>query len=237
MQKILIVGELKIPYELITSKRKSIGIKVSNEKGVEVRTPKNISKKLLEDVLTSRAPWIQKKIKDVKAKANLKPAHTFKSGEYIPLLGQKYRLHVDKVIEKNEECVKMDESKIYVSVRQEDAPYIKENLIKWYKLIAEQILTKKTIYYSNEMDVSFEKVRINSPSRRWGSCGSNGNINYNWRIILAPVQIIDYLVVHELAHRKEMNHSGKFYAIVSAVLPDYATSQKWLKDNGMYLDI
>lgn len=231
------MGDLQIPYELITSKRKSIGIKVSNEKGVEVRAPKNISKKMLEDVLKSRAPWIQEKMNDIRAKADLKPAYIFKPGEYIPLLGQKYRLHVDKVISKKEECVKLDEAIIYAYVRQDDAEYIKENLIKWYKLIAEEVLIKKTIYYSKKLDVSFEKVKINSPSKRWGSCGSNGNINYNWKIILAPEQIIDYLVVHELAHRKEMNHSGKFYAIVSAVLPDYAIRQKWLKDNGMYLDL
>lgn len=82
------------------------------------------------------------------------------------------------------------------------------------------------------MGVSYGRISIREQKTRWGSCSSQGNLNFNWRLIFAPENVLDYVVVHELAHRKEMNHSKAFYAIVESVLPDYRVSRKWLRDNG-----
>ena len=98
-----------------------------------------------------------------------------------------------------------------------EKPQISENDRKRYIQLARDIFTRKTEYYA----------RI-----RWGSCSSAGNLNYNWRLIFAPEEIVDYIVVHELAHRLEMNHSKAFYNIVESVLPDYRKAQKWLRENG-----
>ena len=85
------------------------------------------------------------------------------------------------------------------------------------------------------MNVSYGRISIREQKTRWGSCSSAGNLNFNWRLIFAPPAVLDYVVVHELAHRKEMNHSAAFYAIVEQVLPDYRSSQKWLRENGHQL--
>lgn len=104
-----------------------------------------------------------------------------------------------------------------------------------YIKIARDIFTQKTAYYASILNVTYGRIPIREQKTRWGSCSSEGNLNFNWRLIFAPEEVLDYIVVHELAHRREMNHSQAFYAIVKSILPDYKKSQKWLRDNGRSL--
>lgn len=101
-----------------------------------------------------------------------------------------------------------------------------------YIMIARDIFTRKVEYYARIMGVSYGRISIREQKTRWGSCSSKGNLNFNWRLIFAPPEVLDYVVVHELAHRKEMNHSKAFYAIVESIMPDYRKWKKWLKENG-----
>ena len=101
-----------------------------------------------------------------------------------------------------------------------------------YISIARDIFTRKTAYYARIMGVSYGRIAIREQKTRWGSCSSKGNLNFNWRLILAPEEVLDYVVVHELAHRREMNHSKAFYAIVGSVLPDYRQARRWLREHG-----
>lgn len=104
-----------------------------------------------------------------------------------------------------------------------------------YIRMARDIFTWKTEYYARIMNVTYGRISIREQKTRWGSCSSAGNLNFNWRLILAPEEVLDYVVVHELAHRREMNHSKAFYAIVESVLPDYRQPKKWLRDKGQTL--
>lgn len=101
--------------------------------------------------------------------------------------------------------------------------------------LARSIFTRKTAYYASIMQVTYGRISIREQKTRWGSCSAQGNLNYNWRLILAPEEVLDYIVVHELAHRKEMNHSKAFYAIIESILPNYKEPQKWLRENGQSL--
>nr|WP_294677922.1 SprT family zinc-dependent metalloprotease [uncultured Blautia sp.] len=104
-----------------------------------------------------------------------------------------------------------------------------------YMESARRIITRKAAFYASEMGVTYGRITIREQKTRWGSCSSNGNLNFNWRLIFAPEDVIDYVVVHELAHRKQMNHSPAFYRVVASVLPDYREPQEWLRTNGMTL--
>lgn len=101
-----------------------------------------------------------------------------------------------------------------------------------YITIASDVFAQKTSYYASIMNVTYGRISIREQKTRWGSCSSQGNLNFNWRLIFAPEEVLDYIVVHELAHRLEMNHSSAFYAIVASVLPNYKETQKWLRENG-----
>lgn len=101
-----------------------------------------------------------------------------------------------------------------------------------YIELARDIFTRKVSWYARIMGVTYGRIAIREQKTRWGSCSSKGNLNFNWRLIFAPPEVLDYVVVHELAHRREMNHSKAFYNIVESVLPDYKKSRRWLRENG-----
>lgn len=104
-----------------------------------------------------------------------------------------------------------------------------------YREIARDIFTQKTAFYARLMNVTYGRIAIREQKTRWGSCSSDGNLNFNWRLIFAPEEVLDYIVIHELAHRREMNHSPAFYKIVAEIMPDYKKQQKWLRENGQKL--
>ena len=116
-----------------------------------------------------------------------------------------------------------------------DRPPLSEAERARYIRIARDIFTRKTEYYARLMKVTYGRISIREQKTRWGSCSSKGNLNFNWRLILAPEEVLDYVVVHELAHRREMNHSKAFYAVIESVLPDYRRAQQWLRENGQSL--
>lgn len=96
-----------------------------------------------------------------------------------------------------------------------------------------KIIPERTAFYAEKMGVTYFKITIREQKTRWGSCSSKGNLNFNWKLVLMPMEILDYVVVHELAHRKEMNHSPKFWKVVEEILPDYKVRRKYLKEQGI----
>ena len=100
------------------------------------------------------------------------------------------------------------------------------------KRLAKELLLKKCRYFAERMGVSYGTVTVREQKTRWGSCSAKGNLNFNWKLALMPEEILDYLVVHELAHRVEMNHSPAFWAVVAEEIPDYKTRREWLRQNG-----
>lgn len=100
---------------------------------------------------------------------------------------------------------------------------------------ARDIFHQRADYYGGIMGVSYNRVFIREQKTRWGSCSLKQNLNFNWRLIFAPNKVLDYVVIHELAHLKEMNHSKQFYRIIEEVMPDYKVHKKWLRDNGYML--
>ena len=104
--------------------------------------------------------------------------------------------------------------------------------VQYYRRHARKVLLEKTAYYAAQMGVSYGRIAVKEQKTRWGSCSSQGNLNFNWKLILMPEEILDYVVVHELAHLIEMNHSPRFWAEVARILPDYERRREWLKQNG-----
>lgn len=116
-----------------------------------------------------------------------------------------------------------------------DYNYKREQLEKWYRKEAMAVISEKASEYSKLLSVHFEGIRIKDQKSCWGSCSSKGNLNFNWRIIMAPEPVCDYVIIHELCHLVFMDHSANFWNLVESLCPNYKQYKKWLKENGKQL--
>ena len=131
-----------------------------------------------------------------------------------------------------EKYLMMEEKRKAESLQQEP-DYVKDPALEQaYRRQAKARLEERAAYFASRMGVSYQKISVRAAKTRWGSCSAKGNLNFHWKLILMPPQVLDYVVVHELAHRKEMNHSPAFWAEVEKILPDYRERRKWLKTYG-----
>ena len=142
---------------------------------------------------------------------------------------------IDRIVEKNEAWIIKHIEKIKMKKAEYDALNIKKLTPEEIKTLADQalkIIPQRVKFFAGQVGVDYGRITIRNQKTRWGSCSNKGNLNFNCLLMLAPDEILDYVVVHELCHRKEMNHSKAFWAEVEKVLPDYRESVKWLKEKG-----
>ena len=121
-----------------------------------------------------------------------------------------------------------------INFSQAEGEFTEQEIERLLKL-AKQVIPEKVAYYARLMGVTYGRISIRKQKTRWGSCSREGNLNFNCLLMMAPPEVLDYVVVHELSHRLEMNHSVRFWAQVEKVLPDYSTQRKWLKEHGNQL--
>jgi hypothetical protein len=242
MQQIKLGNKL-INYEIIRTNRKTMGIIVDHERNLIVRSPKNTAKAKIEEVLKKKTSWILTKLKEMD---KIKPApkeKEFMTGEKLPYLGRRYRLVVNPAeISKVE--VKLYQGKFIIDYpaelkneKEQRSNQIRNALVEWYREHAKEKINERVDKYKVKLDVEPNNIVVKKQKKRWGSCSSKDNLNFNWKIIMAPMSIVDYLVVHELTHLIHDNHSRNFWATVAVIIPDFKKKQEWLKINGRKLEI
>ena len=210
-------------YSIIRSKRKTAAIHILPEGVVEVRAPLKMPKADIDRFVTAKEHWIREKLRLVKERSNSKAAFRLSYGDSILMKGREC-----PIASRPGNRVGFDGAQFYMPPGLNDTQ-IKDACVKIYKLAARQELTAKTMDYAFVMGVAPSGIKINSAKTRWGSCSAQRSINYSWRLIMAEDGVMDYVVVHELAHIREMNHSPRFWAIVAGVLPDYKERRLRLK--------
>ena len=226
------------PVEIIrTDRSKSASIEVIDGI-VNVIVPQSISEKRIEDLIKARTTWIRQKLK-LQASVVVPKAKEYVNGESFTYLGRNYRL---KCVKSATGDVKLKNGYLNVPVadamREEKLTgFLRTSLEQWYLSKALEKLKEKTKRYSEILGVKPISVSIIEYKSRWGSCSTNGEVTYNWRIIIAPHHIVDYIVVHELCHLLEHNHGPKYWKHVESVVPDYRICREWLKTHGQTLII
>jgi hypothetical protein len=217
-----------------TRRRKSAEIRICDG-SVSVRAPEFMSDAQIDAFLHSRHAWIMKKLALQK---HMKPRgmRAYGSGEMFTYLGRIYLLHV---VDGGFAPVELKGGNLRVTVPGGSGrgDLVRNSLIRWYKQQAREILGQKVERFSPEVGAYPEKVEIRYFKACWGSCNSNGVVKFNWRIVLAPEEMIDYVVVHELCHLLQLNHSRAYWQEVERIMPDYRGRREWFKSNGWRLQV
>ena len=146
------------------------------------------------------------------------------------------QVRIRRFVEQKQEWILKNLEKIQKrEVQRETVPGLSKEERTRLQQEACRKIPERIAYFAEKIGVSYGRITLRQQKTRWGSCSANGNLNFNWLLILAPPEVLDYVVVHELCHRRQMNHSQAFWNEVSAVLPGYKEQKKWLKDNGWKL--
>lgn len=182
-----------------------------------------------EDLLLSKKKWVKKKRKEFLRFERKIPERDLSEGGKISVLGQKLEITVEKA--RSNEI----EENIVLAKHLVNRTSLTDQLEKVLRDHAREIIETKVEKYSSEISEDYENIYIRNQDTRWGSCSSKGNLNFNWRLILGPEYILDYVVVHELAHLEEKNHDEEFWSKVRSIYPEYREANKWLSENSSKL--
>ena len=224
--KIFLNGQT-IPYIVKRSARaRRVRLEMRSETGLTVVIPRTYPLVRLPELLKKKQRWIL--VNFVKHKQGLPPLNMqhLKSGDVVLYLGQLLKVVVKEGGIAGQ--VRLDRRRLIVSLGKEnnELNYVLE---QWYLAQAEELFQQKTAKWGAKLGVNYSKVTVRAQKHRWASCSPRGNLSYNWKLILAPEPIIDYVVIHELLHLKEMNHSKKFWQLVADYCPEWRERKQWLE--------
>ena len=205
---------MKVDYTLTRSKRKTVALYV-REGGVEVRAPLQTPKAEIDRFVASKEKWISEKLSKSKERMDLRRSFSLAYGDYVTYRGKQYPIEA-----RDGGHIGFDDLRFYMPPDL-TPEQIKSACVRIYRMLAKRDLTIKTLDFAKRMSVMPSAVKINGATTRWGSCSAKKSLNFSWHLLMADDDVIDYVVVHELAHITEMNHSDQFWAIVSSIIPDY----------------
>lgn len=214
--------------KLIKSRRKSVALEINENAQLIVRAPFRLSQSRLELILADKIAWIKKKQAEMLKKFKISKKY-FIPGEKFLYLGQEYELRLA-------ESFKALELKDYFYLSNKYEKSGQAVFRYWYKEAALEKIRERVFYYANKNNFQINQIRLSSARKRWGSCSSQRNLNFSWRLIMAPLFVLDYVVVHELVHLQHMDHSNRFWNRVSGICPNYLEAREWLNKNGHLLN-
>lgn len=218
------------PIEVVrTDRRRTASIQLEDGL-VRVRAPNSLPDSRIRELVNKRSLWIKARLREQAETPAPKPKE-YVSGEACPYLGRNYRL---KVLRGRRRSIRMQGGYLAATILETDADPkrpVRTLLEGWYRAQAEVRLREKTERLSKVVGVNPTSISVRSYKSRWGSCSSRGDVSYNWKIILAPHRIVDYVVVHELCHLLEHNHSPQYWKLVRRYIPDWRDCRDWLKAN------
>lgn len=216
-----------ITYTLKQSRRiRGIRLEIRAGSGLTVVVPVNYKYDQIQQILDEKTSWILKHLPAGRPRQIPLFKKEVDHGEKIPYLGQDVRVIISSGPD-NTAGVELKGQSIYIHMKARQKS-IARVLEKWYRMQAEVIFRQKAQKFSVFMDLRYKEILIRGQKTRWGSCSHTGNLTLNWKLMLAPEPVIDYVIMHELAHLKHMNHSRRFWEYLSRFCPQWRQHRQWL---------
>jgi len=221
---------MPIPIDnLIRTRRKTVAIIIERDGRLTVRAPLRLSAARIQAFVESHAGWIAKTRTRIQA-APPAPIHRYVDGETFLYLGQAYPL---SILPARRPALAFDGAAFRLA--RSGLPKAQQLFAAWYKQQARLFLADRLSALAAKHAFHYQKLRISSARTRWGSCSSRGTLSFTYRLIMAPPEVVDYVVMHELVHTQIHNHSKTFWNKVAELMPDYKPRLAWLKKNGKFL--
>lgn len=215
-------GHTDLIDKIIKSRRRTIALVITKNAALEIRAPLNVSLNTIRKFVTKNKVWIEKK-KALAKKQFVLPKRFIDEEEFM-YEGNAYKLRIS-------DCENINISS-FLYFPKKFLPQAKQHLTVWYKHRALEKIVERGIYYANITQLKYSAIKLSSAKSIWGSCNTKGSLSINWKLIMAPPTILDYIIVHELVHLVEKNHSKKFWDKVQTILPDYQKQKGWLNQYG-----
>lgn len=226
----ILLDKPMVNYKLLRSRRRTAALMIAPDATLTVRAPLHMPVARIEYFIQQKMDWITRKILEQKARPTI-GARSYEEGELFWYLGTRYPLRISSDL-KGSLCF---EEEFILSSREKNRA--RELFAWWYRREARQVITARVEFFSSRDGFHYQALRITGARRRWGSCNTRGNLSFSWRLVMAPLDVIDYVVVHELAHLEHCDHSSRFWNRVRALYPDADRCRAWLKTNGPALDL
>jgi len=227
---------LELNYEVVRSKKRkwTISLQVRANGTAVVYAPHRTPIPEIKKFVREKERWLWRKIREYMARQKEIQTKKYEKGEIFFFLGEPYPLKIETA---TLECDKLAFLCGQFVLAKDNAFQGRELFVDWYRKSAQEYIGERVDHFSQALKLIPKGVKISNARCRWGSCSPDNHLHFSWRLIMAPCCVIDYLVVHELAHVQEKNHSGRFWDIVGNTITDYKKQRIWLKDNGHKLDI
>ena len=216
--------------KIIRTKRRTLALIVERDGRLIIRAPLRAKEEKIHQFVKEKEKWILKKQAEFKAYPSFVPKK-YVDGEGFWFLGQMYKL---QIVEEKKPSLYLNGN---FRLAKSALPKAGGVFEKWYRKQADQILNGRVRWYAAKHGFQYKQVKITSARTRWGSCNSLGTLSFPWRLIMAPMPVIDYVVIHELVHLRVQNHSATFWNRVGELVPDYEKRLEWLKKNGHLLSL
>lgn len=225
-----------IAFALSRSRRKTASIYIERDGSVSVLVPEKLSDTQIDRIVEIKRPQIYKAIAEWDELNGKRYTREFVNGEGFPYLGRSYRL---KLVERQRHPLLLRGGFFCLEAKSSPASLAKSTAAfkTFYRRKGLIWIRRRVAHFSRQMGLRVNTVRVMELRHRWASCSSSGAVNFNWRTMMAPPTIIDYVIVHELAHRLHANHSKAFWNEVDKVMPDYGERRDWLRRQGSSLDL
>jgi hypothetical protein len=212
--------------QIIRTRRKTNALIIQRDGRLVVRAPLRASDKQIQELVQQKEQWIIAKQELARRTYAAIEPKEYANGEGFLYLGKSHKL---VLVDGSQPGLTLGD-RFYLSTSA--LPRAEAVFKAWYIKQAKKVITERAAWYAAQNGFVYERVKITGARTRWGSCSARGSLNFTWRLVMAPLQVIDYVVVHELAHLKHKNHSKAFWNEVKRLMPDYKEQINWLNENG-----